>query len=144
MKIRIGPSSKRIWNAQLVFRKSANCNQTFTACKMGCVSVFFGKANSLDYIQVWVKNITSVRRSFGTTFSLKHPHDVPSQLIRKVCRSVRSRFEMLQLERGGRFEHKKQVNLQWWSLVQNKLALIKDHFLFSCLFCKMSVECIYV
>ena len=32
-----------------------------------------------------------------------------SQLIRKVCRSARTRFEMLQLEKGGRFEHKKQA-----------------------------------
>ena len=32
-----------------------------------------------------------------------------SQLICKVCRSARTRFEMLQLEKGGRFEHKKQA-----------------------------------
>ena len=32
-----------------------------------------------------------------------------SQLISEVCRSARTRFEMLQLEKGGRFEHKKEV-----------------------------------
>ena len=79
MKIRIVPLSKRIWNAQLVFRKSANCNHTFTACKMGRVSVFSAKQTAwIIYKFGEVKSITSVRRSFGTTFFPKHPHDVPS------------------------------------------------------------------
>ena len=38
---------------------------------------------------------------------------VDFELIRKVCRSARTQFEILQLEKGGRFEHKKEAyNLQ--------------------------------
>ena len=34
---------------------------------------------------------------------------IDSQLIRKVCRFAKMQLEMLQLETGGRFEHKKQA-----------------------------------
>ena len=82
MKIRIVPLSKRIWNAQLVFRKSANCNHSFTACKMGRVSVFSAEQTTwIIYKFGEVKSITSVRRSFGTTFFPKRPQNVPSHNV---------------------------------------------------------------
>ena len=48
-----------------------------------------------------------------------------SQLIRKVCRSARTRFEMLQLEKGGRFEHKKQAYTSQFAVVTINTKLIR-------------------
>ena len=110
MKIRIVPLSRRIWNAQLVFRKSTDCNHTFTACKMGRVSVFSAKQTAwIIYKFGEVKCIKSKSNEEFKSVIEGFSQAMDSKLIRKVCRSARTRFEMLQLEKGGRFEHKQKA-----------------------------------